>query len=483
MEFIFNNQKYELILFTLAGSRFYGTHFDGKGTQREHPLIPDYVSDSDFRGVFIAPPETKVGLTNSIDLIEVKTDGKGNISKEHKELIKELNQKLNLNMTEDEDIALYEIKKFIDLSLLANPNIMDLLFSDEDAIFYSNEKGQELLQNRDIFLSKKTKFTFSGYALSQVYKARSHFKMLTQYPKVNVVIHLLQDAYEKKEIDYNWITDHFGGKLSSFITKKKQEKASEEGKQQSISWEEFVKRATVVNPSEDEISANELNKYRKPQAIDYCVVKDLKAHRLGMEEGVFSLDGQSALTKEDGTILEIKEFLFELASFRTISKTQFNIFTPPDEKYNGGLFARNGKIKSNDPKEVGDFVFQMSFNENDFKKDTDAIAKLWEWRTKRNEKRSILEEKFGYDTKHLSHTIRLLIGGANILKTGEYHPRLSGDNLKLVREVLSGKFTYDEVIAMATKAEEELDTLYETCTLPHSANFKKANKLLLKLSL
>jgi predicted nucleotidyltransferase len=495
MKFTYQGNIYKLILFTLAGSRFYGTHFDGKGTDREHPLKPDYISDSDFRGVFIANPDTKVGLTGSIEQIEVKKGKDGIVPKEQQELIKELNKKLGMNMPMDEDIALYEVRKFVSMAQEANPNIMDLLYADKESILYSNKKGRKLLKNRDIFLSKKTKYTFSGYAMAQIHKAKGHYKMLTKYPKVNTVIDQLRTALNDGVIDYNWITDHFGGDLSSYVTGITQEEASELGKIQTVSWEEFIstreanleefKKGALAADYSVEKELEMMNKlmfkgdwdnYRKPQMLDYVACKDLKAHKFKMDEIVDDIVSFNAPKKS------IKRFLLEDASFRTISKTQFNIFTAPDEKYNGGIVARNGKIKSNEPKEVGEFAFQLSYNENDFKKDTDAIRKLWEWRTKRNEKRSILEEKFGYDTKHLSHTIRLLIGGQNILRTGNYEPRLTGDNLKLVRSILAGKYTYNEVVEMAEDAEKELNNLYDSCTLPHSADRVKANELLLKIS-
>lgn len=180
--------------------------------------------------------------------------------------------------------------------------------------------------------------------------------------------------------------------------------------------------------------------------------------------------------------ITLREFLLTEASFRTISKTQYNIFTPATEKFNGGIFGRNGDLKSADPEEVGEFVCQISIDEMNYKKDLDNIGKLWEWRTQRNEKRSVLEEHFGYDVKHAAHLVRLLIGAKNILSTGDYKPRLTGDDLKLVKSVLNGKKTYEWVIEYATNLEKKLEESYEKSTLPKTPNHKKANELLLELS-
>jgi hypothetical protein len=403
-----------------------------------------------------------------------------------------------MNMPLDEDIALYEIKKFISLALENNPNIMDLLFADDDAVLYKNKKGKKLLKNRDIFISKKTKYTFSGYAISQLQRIKGHNKWITKYPKTDVVINTLKEAFDAGDIDYNFITDHFGGKVSAFATGIKQQDANELGKVEALSWEKFVEKYGFDKNTHDRfvppgitaeehqefeqtnLSFDEWEQYRKPQLIDYTTAKDLKAKKLSMDSDVGSItdfEGHS-----NWHMITLRDFLKTKASFRTISKTQYNIFTPADEKFNGGIFGRNGDLKANDPEEVGEFVCQISVDEMNYKKDLDNIGKLWDWRTGRNEKRSVLEEHFGYDTKHGSHTLRLLLGGANILRTGEYHPRLEGDNLKLVKKVLNGGMTYDELVAMAEKMEKDLEPLYKASKLPHSPNHKKANELLLELS-
>ena len=300
MKFKYQGNEYKLILFTLAGSRFYGTHYDGPGSvdedgnSREHPFNPNYISDSDFRGIIIAHPDTKIGLTGAIDQIEVKKGKDGTVPEEQQELIKELNKQLGMDMPMDEDIALYEIKKFVNLALENNPNIMDLIYADKEAVIYANKKGKKLLKNKDIFLSKKTKYTFSGYAMSQIHRAKSHYKMIVQYPKINTVIHQLKDAFDKKEIDYNWITDYFGGNVSKFVTGITQEEASKLGKQSSISWKEFTKNrsadittfsegARYMDYSDEQYEEMKLKvmfhgeweQYRKPQALSYMTVKNI----------------------------------------------------------------------------------------------------------------------------------------------------------------------------------------------------------------
>lgn len=41
---------------------------------------------------------------------------------------------------------------------------------------------------------------------------------LQKYPK-RILLYSIKDAYDNGEIDYNWITDYFGGNVSEFVNK------------------------------------------------------------------------------------------------------------------------------------------------------------------------------------------------------------------------------------------------------------------------
>jgi len=69
---------------------------------------------------------------------------------------------------EGEDKAIYDLGKFFELCSQANPNIVELLFIPEDKIIFKNEKWNKILNNKNLFLSKKAKYTFTGYSFSQL---------------------------------------------------------------------------------------------------------------------------------------------------------------------------------------------------------------------------------------------------------------------------------------------------------------------------
>lgn len=121
------NNNSHLLLKCISGSQAYGL------------ALPH--SDTDIKGVFIQPKEGYYGL-NYIDQINNDTN----------------------------DIMYYEIKKFVELLLKNNPNILELLSTPEDCILYRHPAMD--IFNPEMFLSKMCNQTFGQYAYAQIKKAR-----------------------------------------------------------------------------------------------------------------------------------------------------------------------------------------------------------------------------------------------------------------------------------------------------------------------
>jgi hypothetical protein len=77
---------------------------------------------------------------------------------------------------ETNDVVGYEVGRFLDLISTANPNLLELLNMPEDCIIYKNPIFDEILNNRDKFLTKKCKNSFAGYSISQINKAKGQDK-------------------------------------------------------------------------------------------------------------------------------------------------------------------------------------------------------------------------------------------------------------------------------------------------------------------
>lgn len=130
--------KTNTIYLTLHGSHAYGT------------ARPD--SDIDVRGICIPPiKQYNLGILDKFEQAEFK---------------------------EPIDCVIFDLKKFVKLAIENNPNALEILFTEpEDHIFVS-DIGKKLLDIRDLFLSKKIKYTMSGYAAAQIKRIERHRKWI-----------------------------------------------------------------------------------------------------------------------------------------------------------------------------------------------------------------------------------------------------------------------------------------------------------------
>ena len=122
----------------VSGSHLYGTNHKD--------------SDIDIRGVFIPNKEYLIGMKN-IEQVERK----------------------------DPDIVMYSLEKFFKLALKSNPNIVEFFFVPPSEMFITSDIWQSIVASANLFLSKKARYTFAGYAFAQLKKIKSH-RMWSLYP-------------------------------------------------------------------------------------------------------------------------------------------------------------------------------------------------------------------------------------------------------------------------------------------------------------
>lgn len=82
-----------------------------------------------------------------------------------------------------EDRKFYSIHKATSLLLENNPNMLDLLWAPERCIQWITPWWTRITLYRDKFLSKKCRYTFSGYAIAQLHRIKTHRKFLLDPPK------------------------------------------------------------------------------------------------------------------------------------------------------------------------------------------------------------------------------------------------------------------------------------------------------------
>lgn len=114
-----------IILLGLGGSHAYGTNVEG--------------SDVDIRGVALNSKEEILGSANFEQVVNNETD-----------------------------TTIYSLRKIVSLLTSCNPNTIELLGLKPEHYLYLSAIGQELLANKKLFLSKRAKYSFGGYAFAQL---------------------------------------------------------------------------------------------------------------------------------------------------------------------------------------------------------------------------------------------------------------------------------------------------------------------------
>lgn len=270
-----------------------------------------------------------------------------------------------------EDLTIYDMRKAFHLISNCNPNMVELLFTDEKYYRVLKPEWRKVMEHRDKFLSKKARYTYTGYAFAQLKRIKTARNWLLNPPK------------------------------------KKPE------------------RSDFGLPEKRLVSKDELG------AFQWILVNLLKG----------SLDH---LNFSDHT----KE---ELASIDLIGQIQSRGI--PDEAF--------PQIqKATGASDDWMHIMQMEHKYNNAKRHWDSYQS---WKNSRNKHRAVLEAKFGYDTKHAGHLVRLMRMGKEILTTGRVVVfRPDREELLAIR---NGAWTYEQVEEYAEKMQDEIVFAYETSTL------------------
>ncbi len=77
-----------------------------------------------------------------------------------------------------QDVVAYELRKYMQLAIENNPNILELLWQDPEDYRIMTPVGKKLVEHRQAFLCTKAKHSFSGYAISQLRRIEVHRKWL-----------------------------------------------------------------------------------------------------------------------------------------------------------------------------------------------------------------------------------------------------------------------------------------------------------------
>lgn len=179
-DFLRNNEHLNsnIILLGFGGSHAYGTNNEN--------------SDVDIRGV---ATNTKRNILTGYDFEQV--------------------------VDVDTDTTVYSFDKIIKLLCSCNPNVIELLGLKPEHYFYLTSAGVELLNHKEIFLSKKAVHSFGGYANAQLRRLENKSARLVSQSQMEQ--HILK-SIEHASVDFkNRYFDMPEDSIRLFIDESQQE--------------------------------------------------------------------------------------------------------------------------------------------------------------------------------------------------------------------------------------------------------------------
>jgi uncharacterized protein len=336
------------IYLTVHGSHAYGTNVPG--------------SDLDLRGVCIPPKPYYLGSLHTFEQAE-----------QH-----------------EPDLNIYELKKLLRLASDCNPNVIEVLYTDPSFVRVCTPLGEKLLEHRDLFLSRKAKSTFCGYAISQLHRIKKHYAWHTNPPKAPPT------------------------------------------------------RAEYGLPERTLIPADQL------AAANATIGKKLDEWSIR-----FLDEGDPALRIE--VLNKMKDHLAEIQ-------------VSMDENLWIGAARTLG---------FDDNFIAILDRERRYTSKQREWEQFGEWKKHRNPKRAALEAKFGYDTKHAYHLVRLVRMCREILTYGKV--LVLRPDWEDLLEIRHGSWPIERLIEWTEKEDKDLWDVQRASPLPKEPDRQRIDALCIEM--
>ena len=398
----------------LRGSHAYGTQ------------LP--TSDIDMGAVFIEPKEWLMGL--GVEYQDQVSDATN-------------------------DTTWYALKKYMNLLMTANPNMIETLFIDDKFVIYEHPLFSEIKKNREKFITKDCFKPFIGYATTQIKKCRSLHKMF-----------LNEDIEKKEPLDFCYT---FFGQGSTKIK----------------NWLEhrglYQRYCGLVNT---------------PNMHDvYTTFYDFGNHM--SEKGIMVEDIKIAYKEQNGDVLS-KFANFVVEHFNLKAKTQYDAcedvmgtLVNIEEWYAStkpigyrGIVGDDGQsheVRLSSVKKDEEPICHISYNETGYTKHCIDYKNYQDWKEHRNPNRYLENKGKTFDRKNVAHAIRLMHMGKEIARDGKVNVDRTNIDRDFILSVRLGERTYEEVIDYVERQKAEMEELMAKSTLPEHPDYDFFNNLLIGL--
>jgi predicted nucleotidyltransferase len=408
-----------LVFYGIRGSHLYGTD------------TPD--SDTDYHGIFMHPEKEWLKMHSPCDEY---SDNKN-------------------------DVVIFEMKKYMNLALSANPTVIEMMFTPSKFIIFDSQVSKALFNHRSIFITKKCFYSFSGYARDQIKKARGKNKKVMNEPKLfhKPGIEKLKELLLQDKISPEWVEIRFSKPFLAYLLK---------DQHLPLSQKNSFAEMNIYLEDED------IAKLLPPKRDAFCYVimtdesllkKDISLSKIMPARPIPLLETNVDLRHFNCSSVEHVGHMYRLYYY--------------GEKANG-IFKGGEVVCSSIPVNDEQKLFKgmLIFSSSEYESAKSEWRSFWEWMANRNENRWFSETKnvnFEYDRKNMQHTVRLLLSAENIPLNREPLVSFSGDKLKFLRKIRNGEYSYDYLMGFANEKILSVEQDFEKSSLPDACNVRMAS--------
>lgn len=320
--------------------------------------------------------------------------------------------------SENHDDFFMELKKYMTQLEKSSPEVLESLFVPDNLILYKDPIMNLILKNRDKFITKECIKPFYFYSKSQIKKAKGLKKMISM--DINKV------STRKTPLEFCYVSIGSG----------------------------------------------------KTMRLDLWLKKNgLKECYCGLVKLPNYFEGY-ALFYDWGADVELDDSKYSLLTKLQVHKPQNiigyrGILSPSDPN------TTMLRLSSIPKEEIELCTFQ--FGMNAFSQHCNEFKNYNEWVKKRNNERYQLNKEYNFDSKNMTHTVRLLTQSLEIVQGKGLILNRKGIDREFLLNIKNHKISYDEIIKYSENLIKQLENEIPKSNLPEKIDKNFIEELILEM--
>lgn len=359
------------------------------------------------------------------------------------------------------DVTVYELKKYVSLATTANPTVLEMMFTPSDFVLFESNISRHLFSFKEMFITKKCFYSFSGYARDQIKKAKGKNKKVMNEPKYyhEPGINKLKNLLSQDKISSEWVEIRFSKPFMAFLSK--------------LLGRAPLSQNTCFGDMDFYLEDEDVARLLPPKRNEFCYV--IPRPKMDVNDQLVEMPSRPVPLNELGINLEH----FNCSSVEHIGNVYrlYHYGENANGVFKGGeVFCSSIPIEHEKTLYYGLLIYSLT----EYESAKSDWKSFWEWMANRNEDRwrsQDSNQNFEYDRKNMQHTVRLLLSAEHIARKGVPLIRFSGNKLDFLRRIRAGEYDYDYLMEFANEKVLSLEQTFKESGLPDACNTVAVSKL------